>query len=76
MRSTPFRLFVVSIVAVVLGLALQTAAAPPPRPVGCECAYIELPVLCSDGKVYLNPCVAACFGQEDCELIEGPAALR
>jgi hypothetical protein len=30
----------------------------------CACGTIYLPVRCGDGKIYVNACVAACFGHE------------
>ena len=32
----------------------------------CECANLDNPVICNGGKVYPNPCVAACFGATGC----------
>lgn len=75
MRTTRFRLAVSLVVTFVLGLAWHAAATPPPRPWACECAYIEAPVLCPNGVVYINPCVASCFGQEDCEPYGSPDPL-
>jgi hypothetical protein len=68
------RLLSAACVAATLGFALH-ASARPPHPGECECAYIELPVLCSDGVVYINPCVAACFGQTDCVPYGDPGPL-
>ncbi len=65
MQSLPVRVLATLAVVATLGFALN-AAARPPHPGECECANIELPVLCSNGVVYINPCVAACFGQTDC----------
>lgn len=51
--------------ALAYGAVAATARPPGGRP-GCECAPIDLPVLCSDGRVYLNPCVASCAGATGC----------
>jgi len=32
----------------------------------CECANLDAPVKCKGGKIYPNPCVAACVGATNC----------
>jgi len=32
----------------------------------CECADLDNPVICKGGKIYINPCVAACVGATNC----------
>ena len=51
--------------AIVAGTSAAWAGKPPRKPI-CECAPIDLPVLCPDGKVYGSPCLAGCAGQTDC----------
>jgi hypothetical protein len=50
-----------------LFFATSGGSASRPRPGECECANAYIPVKCSDGIVYYNPCVAACAGATDCE---------
>ena len=61
-------LMVVAIGAIVFGVDAVRAARRPPGGGGgsCECAPLDNPVICSNGKTYANPCVAACFGATDC----------
>ncbi len=75
MKTRSVRVLASAAVVAVLGFALH-ASARPPHPGECECANAELPVLCSNGVIYINPCVAACFGQTDCESIGGPIPLH
>ena len=49
----------------VLAFGALTAWGRPPGP-RCECADLDAPVICKGGKVYSNPCVAACFGATGC----------
>lgn len=51
--------------AVVAGFAV-TATATPPTPLYCECADIDAPVICSNGHIYPNQCVADCFRATGC----------
>jgi len=37
----------------------------------CECANIDLPVICDGGKIFINPCVAGCFGATGCVPYDG-----
>lgn len=53
-------------VGVVAANAALTVTAKAKPPGGCECANIDNPVICSNGKVYINPCVASCFGATGC----------
>jgi hypothetical protein len=46
-------------------LIMPVAEARTP-PNACECAAIDLPVICSNGRTYLNPCIASCQGATDC----------
>jgi hypothetical protein len=32
----------------------------------CECADLDAPVICKGGKIYPNPCVAACVNATNC----------
>lgn len=64
-------------VALFLGLTVLTALAvvsarptqarpPGGGPGSCECADLDAPVICTGGKIYPNPCVAACFKATGC----------
>jgi hypothetical protein len=44
---------------------LAGAAADCPQPL-CACPQIYAPVRCSDGRIFVNSCVAQCQGQSDC----------
>ena len=66
--------FVAGVVGVAtLGALAATAEAkrlPRPDPGDlCVCPAIYAPVLCPNGQVYENACVAACHGQTGCELV-------
>lgn len=52
--------------AIVVGIDAAWARPPHGGPGSCECAPIDNPVICSNGKTYSSPCVAACFGGTDC----------
>jgi hypothetical protein len=51
--------------AAVVALSARPAEARPPGP-RCECANLDAPVICRGGKIYANPCVAACFQATGC----------
>lgn len=59
-------LFLMSIGSAVLYGGVAATGNPPHKIPGCECAPIDLPVICSNGRVYLNPCVASCAGATGC----------
>ena len=46
-------------------LVMPAAEARTP-PNACECANIDNPVICSNGRTYLNPCIAACQRATGC----------
>ena len=54
-------MFVAAALAVV-GFGVSSAQARRP----CLCPDIVLPVICSNGHVYVNGCVAACAGATGC----------
>jgi hypothetical protein len=49
----------------VVALSTRPISARPPGP-RCECADLDAPVMCKGGKIYSNPCVAACFQATGC----------
>lgn len=63
-------------VAAVVSIGCYTAAAsaarprPPRPPGGCICPDVYAPVLCPNGLVYSNACVAGCAGQSNCVPID------
>lgn len=58
---------VVGIAAVAALVTLSTRPTEARPPVGhCECANLDAPVICNGGKIYANPCVAACFKATGC----------
>jgi len=70
MRRISVIMFVLALVFAA-GLAADLAfakkpAPPPPPPKGCECPDVYQPVLCSNGQVYSNLCVATCAGATGC----------
>ncbi len=67
MKNNVVRLVCAAMTASVLIFAVSGRAANRPHPGECECANAYIPVKCSDGIVYYNPCVAACAGATDCE---------
>ena len=62
-----------------IGVAIAIAAfvgiaalnTPPTRAFICECADLDNPVICKGGKIYSNPCVAACFHATGCKPYHG-----
>lgn len=67
MKRNAMRLLCTVATLATLAFATTGSSASRPRPGECECANAYIPVKCSDGIVYYNPCVAACFGATDCE---------
>lgn len=59
-------LMLVVVLALVAASAATAWAARRPGPGFCECANIDAPVICDGGKIYINPCVAACFHATHC----------
>ena len=51
-------------IAAIVGIVALYAPASHARI--CECADLDAPVKCKGGKIYPNPCVAACFGATHC----------
>jgi hypothetical protein len=66
MRNTLRVAFGVLITMVILGGMLALSVRPTHARFICECANIENPVICKGGKIYINPCVAACLGATHC----------
>lgn len=68
-RKTRIVILVASSLAILSGIVALSArpsqAARPPGP-RCECANLDAPVICNGGKIYPNPCVAACFNATGC----------
>lgn len=66
MKKNLLRSLYAAATAAALAFALH-AGATPPRPWACECADIDAPVICSNGVVYNNQCVADCWHATDCQ---------
>ena len=65
-RITFVGIFAATLLTALVALSTgRTEAARPPGP-RCECADIDAPVICKGGKIYSNPCVAACFNATGC----------
>jgi hypothetical protein len=73
-RGLGWRLLVGSAVVVALCLgAFSVFTEAQARP--CICPMIYAPVLCDNGRVYSNACVAACAHAKNCVPIGGPILL-
>jgi hypothetical protein len=53
------------VVALIVAFSARPTEARPPGGF-CECANIDLPVICDGGRIFINPCVAGCFGGTNC----------
>ena len=53
------------VVALIVAFSARPTEARPPNG-SCECAAIDLPVICDGGKIFPNPCVADCRGGTNC----------
>ena len=52
---------------IVLSASTASGARPiRPGPWDCICPHVYAPVLCPDGNVYSNSCVASCHHQTNC----------
>jgi hypothetical protein len=58
----------------VVSVFTDVEAKPPKPPKFCVCTMEYDPVLCDDGNVYSNLCVAHCAGATGCERI-GPGPI-
>jgi hypothetical protein len=65
-RNTLRAAFGVLITLVILGGTLALSGRPTHARFICECADLDNPVICKGGKIYINPCVAACVGATNC----------
>ena len=66
MRNTLRVAFGVLVMLVVLVGMVALSGTPTQARGICECANLDAPVICKGGKVYPNPCVAACFNATHC----------
>jgi hypothetical protein len=70
MRRPNRSVIVAAAAAVLLALAVGLVALLVTPPVeakgGCRCPLIYAPVLCDNGKVYPNLCVAECHNGRNC----------
>ncbi|RMG47410.1 MAG: hypothetical protein D6718_03805 [Acidobacteria bacterium] len=60
---------VVALAAIVVGAAatVNQTYAKPSKPSNCYCPMVWDPVVCSNGHVYSNLCVAHCWGATGCK---------
>jgi len=67
-RSTTLWTLVLGIVAAsVIGAGMLAVSATPAAAAGgCICPKIYAPVICSNGKIYPNQCVANCQHAKNC----------
>ena len=60
-------LSIVVVTFLVLGTLVIFLPAPSVAEAGsCKCPTIWDPVICNDGKVYSNACMARCYGARGC----------
>lgn len=69
-----------AVVALIVGMAALINDTQAKKPGGgggpCICPMVYAPVLCDNGKIYSNQCVADCRGGENCVPIgPGPVPL-
>jgi hypothetical protein len=66
MRNTLRVAFGILVTLVILGGVMALSGTPTRARLICECANLDAPVICKGGKIYPNPCVAACFNATNC----------
>ena len=67
----PVRLLFAVAVIVAMGLGVLSIFTEA-EAAGCICPLIYAPVLCDNGKVYSNQCIANCRHAKNCVPIGGP----
>jgi hypothetical protein len=65
-RNTLRVTFGALVTLVILGGVIALSETPTQARIICECADLDNPVICKGGRIYSNPCVAACFGATHC----------
>ena len=67
---------VLAVFAVVAGSWAALVATSTPAHAKCGiCPMYCLPVVCDNGRVYCNPCLAACAGAYHCVPVNSPLPL-
>ncbi len=61
-----WRVAVVALIAFAVGFGLVALSTTAEAKAPCRCPMIVAPVICDDGKIYVNLCVAQCQRARHC----------